>query len=527
MGQILCLQVGNHELRILFGSALAFLAGTVLGAAAFADEDGSFAWGYGTGLGGLMFLGGIMIGVGWNGNRTAAHRRLFNLILAFLHTTSLIVFVGILQRSGTWEVFSTVQTSAWEVYNMTCQGNVSVYPSPLPGCIVNNTNVSCADSDDATGCAITMRTEKAGTVSVEYLVIAFHAMSALHHLLISWKPRSESAKQKPFKKCWSTIPKIKRCAQHILSFYDSCITLQEKYEEALTKNSQPYRWIEYGLSAPMQQVCFLLLTGVVDAYVLICAGVLTGVTMTYGYLSERAEFKGNSRLFVYSLGWIPYTASWIPALWSYWLIANPSGKRMRDPPEWLAVLLIVEIMLFTSFALVQLKMLVAIQRTATQSSANADDQSQSFLAPRRLNNYDQSRSTQSNSSGLVWNLDEEGPPRNTLAEAQNQRNEWCINTFKGLLIGLTAGVIITAVSTGGFSVNSLWVYITSIGITTAVGLFMGFNWNSWTADRKETPGQYYEWFYGVLSFWAKTALAYLFAIGALVRKDNVVAFKPE
>ena len=41
-----------------------------------------------------------------------------------------------------------------------------------------------------------------------------------------------------------------------------------------------------------------------------------------------------------------------------------------------------------------------------------------------------------------------------------------------------------------------------------------------------SAGQYYEWYYGVLSFWAKTALAYLFAVGAIVRKDNVVAFKP-
>ena len=194
--------------------------------------------------------------------------------------------------------------------------------------------------------------------------------------------------------------------------------------------------------------------------------------MFFGFLSEVMPPEGYiSPLGVYTLGWVPYVTSWIPALWSYWKIANVTEPR--NPPEWLAVLLMMEILLFTCFAVVQFK-----QLNARQEKSNAYSELKSNSVPDidfSLNN------TQSQKG-----------------EERKNPQKVSYTAGLGLLCGAVAGTAITAVSTGGFAVTEPWVYGTSIFLMALFGWVAGKDYK-FVVPGNRTQAQYYEWYYGVLS----------------------------
>ena len=256
-----------------YGGGL-FVVGLGAGAAAFEDN-----WTYGIGLGVILGLGGLMIKVGDKGT-DRSQRRHFNLILASLHISSLGVFAYLIADSGVDDYYTTVQTSNWQVYNATCQGNTLRPIDPV--CISTDPQVRCRT--DGFKCSIQLKTEHAGTVSIEWLVFAFHAMSALHHALL-W---AFETKQKYVKTCFiadlvyvvinviAYVAGSRDAIAFLIAFlaYTWVLTLFALlysqirdnpgwYENQLAKNRQPLRWLEYAFSAPLQQVCFLILTGVI------------------------------------------------------------------------------------------------------------------------------------------------------------------------------------------------------------------------------------------------------------------------
>jgi hypothetical protein len=133
------------------------------------------------------------------------------------------------------------------------------------------------------------------------------------------------------------------------------------YLRAIEAGHQPWRWLEYGLSATLMAVLIAAMSGVRERSSLLLVGTLTAVTMAMGYMVEqglRATQPGVSQAL--RIG-VPTFAGWL-AFGAVWAIIGTAFfqaiKQARDgdgpqPPAWLKAIFWSQLLLFGSFGAIQ------------------------------------------------------------------------------------------------------------------------------------------------------------------------------
>ena len=338
-----------HNFFALFKHLLA-LAGYGLGTL---FENHEARWGFALGF----FLIGGFVQFGSYARRVNADAlKLFNGLLAILHLVSGIAFTLLTHSSGdTWDVHVTLPRTRWNRYNTT-QPNATV-----------DDNARCDDPHIA--CNIDADPCKWGTVNIETMVLVFHLMSVMHHLVAA----------------------LDGSVTHIYSYIDH-----------VEKGNHYVRWLEYFASASLMQVCFALLCSITDMYTLVCVAGGIATTMMFGYMSDNVAQNGYNQVQdtedkvmltsdisnttlrfgdtspsptvqtspitsspsssihknmhawgVFAMGFVPYLwVGWVAVVWAFVDTISVGGVNV-DPPDELYAIIVTQFVFFTSFAVVQ------------------------------------------------------------------------------------------------------------------------------------------------------------------------------
>ena len=86
--------------------------------------------------------------------------------------------------------------------------------------------------------------------------------------------------------------------------------MREKYESLLTKNQNPFRWVEYSLSSSLMILAIAQLTGIEDVAGLIALVGINAAMIGFGWIQERYEEPGSS-LMPFWLGCIAGAVPWV------------------------------------------------------------------------------------------------------------------------------------------------------------------------------------------------------------------------
>lgn len=154
-------------------------------------------------------------------------------------------------------------------------------------------------------------------IEVGLLLVAFLAMSAIAHLLIS-------------------------------------TVLFDSYIENLRAGKNPYRWIEYSVSASTMIVAIALLTGINDIGTLGAIFALTAVMNLMGWVMEEMnDVSGDGVLEMRDLNWRPFwigsfagVVPWVIILGSIW----GTRQDFEAFPDFVVYVSIVTFVLFNIFA---------------------------------------------------------------------------------------------------------------------------------------------------------------------------------
>jgi hypothetical protein len=136
----------------------------------------------------------------------------------------------------------------------------------------------------------------------------------------------------------------------LLSFADHFLVatfLYEPYKAAIKNGRNPFRWIEYSVSAPLMHVEIALLCGIYDVHTLFAIFGLTSITMAFGYLGEVAPKE--SRVGVFLLGCVPHLYNWF-IIACYFFRAVHYG----NPPDFVWSIIFIIFAVDASFGVVAL-----------------------------------------------------------------------------------------------------------------------------------------------------------------------------
>ena len=123
------------------------------------------------------------------------------------------------------------------------------------------------------------------------------------------------------------------------------------------------RWLEYSMSASVMIVMLAYFTGVVDIMELTCLCALTILTQACGFLTEQLYIiKATSqihigimvRVFPYLCGWFAQAIIWFILALRFGVNVERFADLGEDMPEWVPLVVGVQLLLFASFGLVPL-----------------------------------------------------------------------------------------------------------------------------------------------------------------------------
>lgn len=144
------------------------------------------------------------------------------------------------------------------------------------------------------------------------------------------------------------------------------------YSDAvLNKGWNPYRWLEYALSASLMSFLIGIGTGTRDFNHLISFVLSTASLMSFGYIVESCLKSTNksldkSTLIVATIGgWVLLLSMWIPLLINFGNIVNDVKTKYKDirdednqrirVPEWIWFIILIQFLNFSSFGLIQIR----------------------------------------------------------------------------------------------------------------------------------------------------------------------------
>lgn len=142
---------------------------------------------------------------------------------------------------------------------------------------------------------------------------------------------------------------------------------RDSYMSELAQQRAPYRWCEYFFSASIMLVAIGYLAGIIFTIQLFYVFILTATTMLFGYLTEIINRPANDgdrwslpirqRLLPHLFGWIPQLSVWVGIMYTY-LGGSVGYVDGQSPPTFVTFIIFGEFLLFMSFALVQIGVLL-------------------------------------------------------------------------------------------------------------------------------------------------------------------------
>ncbi|MEN9595229.1 MAG: hypothetical protein RLY23_1712 [Actinomycetota bacterium] len=151
-------------------------------------------------------------------------------------------------------------------------------------------------------------------LNLAYMIVAFLALSAFFHFLIS-------------------TPKM-----------------FSRYEAGLKKNINIFRWVEYSLSSSIMIVVILQLNGTTDYIALLAIFGVNLSMILFGWLQEKYTTPGNGDFLPFIFGCIAGIIPWIAI---GLIIASPKGPPNATPPTFVYGIVVSLFILFNCFAIVQ------------------------------------------------------------------------------------------------------------------------------------------------------------------------------
>ena len=198
---------------------------------------------------------------------------------------------------------------------------------------------------------------------------------------------------------------------HLLSFGFQIVLNTDYFRDSYVKNVvnngvNPFRFVEYSISASIMVLCLALISNILNLYALIALGCLTAVTQLFGLLAEclfsdqflvdmpdydeeisgnlfqKATFRQSEVIGVRKvrkpekppkktplsvslrrLGWIAHFSGWVSMISAYvgilvqqyfFSVSQNKSNGGASPPSWVTALIIVLAILYNIFGFTQL-----------------------------------------------------------------------------------------------------------------------------------------------------------------------------
>ena len=127
--------------------------------------------------------------------------------------------------------------------------------------------------------------------------------------------------------------------------------LRARYERSLLAGVNPFRWLEYSLSASVMVVLIAMLTGIADFVALLALFAANAAMIFFGWLMEllNPPERERTRWLPFVLGCIVGAAPWI-AIAAQIAV---SAHRGSGPPTFVYAIFVTLFLLFNSFAVNQ------------------------------------------------------------------------------------------------------------------------------------------------------------------------------
>lgn len=124
------------------------------------------------------------------------------------------------------------------------------------------------------------------------------------------------------------------------------------YNHYVARNQNPFRWVEYSLSASLMRVMIAQLSGVTDVHLLFMIFSAAATTMLVGGLlheSVNAHVRNDENK---KQNWAPFLLAWLPQLSSWLVIFSYFFKAVSeaDPPNFVWSIVIILFVLDATFA---------------------------------------------------------------------------------------------------------------------------------------------------------------------------------
>lgn len=95
------------------------------------------------------------------------------------------------------------------------------------------------------------------------------------------------------------------CIDHLLV----STVFRGMYESRLARGQNPFRWLEYSISASVMNILIAMECGVLDVLLLTAIGALTATCMAFGWLGELVREKEVQEV-IFWIGCCPFLAAW-------------------------------------------------------------------------------------------------------------------------------------------------------------------------------------------------------------------------
>lgn len=129
-----------------------------------------------------------------------------------------------------------------------------------------------------------------------------------------------------------------------------CVVFRKTYEYYIARHQNPFRWIEYALSASLMRVMIAQLSGITDIHLLFTIYALCALTMLLGGIHESMNAKARAdnlkqNWYPFIVSWIAHFSSWLPIV-NYFFVAVKRG----DPPNFVWSIIFILFFLDGTFA---------------------------------------------------------------------------------------------------------------------------------------------------------------------------------
>ena len=161
-------------------------------------------------------------------------------------------------------------------------------------------------------------------------------------------------------------------------FYATDAFGRGSYSNAVLKQGwNPYRWVEYALSASLMSLLIGITTGSRDSSQLVSYVLSTASLMAFGYITENTlkvgpNFEKATVIAATLGGWIALLSMWIPITLNFKDLVLGVKKKYKDEfdengqrievPQWVYAIIFIQFLNFSSFGFIQLRQIMAAFR---------------------------------------------------------------------------------------------------------------------------------------------------------------------